>query len=306
MTMQSAMTISQLCNAITDEIAYAMGFSRTGRLRYLLRPLLRLPAWRFARLMDRFEARVPAEGLPGGCRQLLFDLGVSVQARGAQHIPPTGPLLVVSNHPGAYDSIALAAHIPRPDLHMVVSDIPLLRVLPETGARFIFVPSQSDGRMAALRASIQRLQRGEAVLIFAHGDVEPDPAFMPGAREALGDWSASIEIMLRKVPQAWLQVTIASDVLIPRFVHSPIAHLRRKHSQQQKLGEFMQVIQQLVLPKSLHACARLSFDHPVCAAELAAEGIMPSVVRRARSLLDDHLAAFHPEDPISHIKLSDN
>ena len=237
--------------------------SRTGRWRYLLRPLFRLPAQRFARLIARFEARVPAEGLPGGARQLLSDLAVSVTTRGTEYIPHTGPLLVVSNHPGAYDSVALTAHIPRPDLHVVVSDIPFLRVLPETGSRFIFVPSQSDGRTAALRSSIQHLQQGGAVLIFAHGDVEPDPAFMPGAREALNDWSRSIEIMLRKVPHTWLQIAIASDVLIPRFVYSPITHLRQKLSQRQKLGEVMQIIQQLLLPNSVQACAHLSFDRPV-------------------------------------------
>jgi hypothetical protein len=294
MTPTGPNLIPSLRNTITDEIAHALGISRTGRLRYLLRPVFRLPAQRFASLIARFEARVPAEGLPGGSRQLLSDLAVSVTTRGTEHIPSAGPLLVVSNHPGAYDSVALTASIPRPDLHVVVSDIPFLRVLPETSTRFIFVPSQSDGRTAALRSCVQHLQRGGAILIFAHGDVEPDPAFMPGAREALNDWSRSIEIMLRKVPQTWLQVAIASDVLIPRFVHSPITHLRRKLSQQQKLGEFLQIIQQLMLPKSMHACAHLSFARPVCAAELPAEGMMPSVIQHARSLLDEHLAGFHP------------
>jgi hypothetical protein len=284
--------IRELRNKITDEICYALGLGRSGWRRFILRPLVWLPADRFSRFVARFDARVPLEGLPGGARQLMSDLGVKVQARGLEQVPREGPLLVVSNHPGAYDSIAIASLLPRKDLKIVVSDIPFLRAVPETCQRFIFVPPAGSGRMAVLREAIQHLQSGGAVMIFAHGDVEPDPGFMQGARETIGEWSASVEVMLRKAPQAWLQVVIASDVLVEKFVRSPIARLRRTPTRQQKLAEFLQVIQQLVFPGSVRAEVHLSFARPVPASELGPDRLMPGVIALARALLGDHLAAF--------------
>jgi len=65
----------------------------------------------------------------------------------------------------------------------------------------------------ALRSAIDHLHSGGSLLIFAHGDVEPDPELrFTGAHESILEWSRSVEAMLRKVPQAWLQVTIASGV----------------------------------------------------------------------------------------------
>lgn len=285
--------IHELRSKIVDEIGYAMGLGKSGWRRRLLGPLFNLPAQRFAHIAARFEAQVPAWGLPGGARQLLSDLALQVTTRGAEQIPKDGPLLVVSNHPGAYDSVAILAAIPRKDIKLLVSDIPFLRAVPETSHQFIFVPAESDGRMAALRAAVHHLQARGAVMIFAHGDVEPDPGFMYGAWDALGEWSASIEILLRRVPDAWLQLAIASDVLVERFVRSPLARLRPALAQQQKLAEFLQVIQQMVLPKSVRGRANISFALPVCARDLDDCQMMPAIIDLARCLLVDHLDYFH-------------
>src|SRR5512133_2666415 len=136
---------------VMDEIGWALGIPRTGLLRYALRPCLWLPAGRFAHIASRFEARVPAGGLPGCARQMCADLSVRVDLCSPPDLPAEGPVLVVSNHPGAYDSIAIISHIPRPDLKLLVSDVPFLRAFPETSRWFIFIPTDSRERMAALR-----------------------------------------------------------------------------------------------------------------------------------------------------------
>ena len=117
--------------------------------------------------------------------------------------------------------------------------------------------------MAALRQAVAHLQAGGALMLFPHGDVEPDPASMPGAHKALGDWSPSVEVLLRKAPQAVLQIVIASGVLLPRFAGSPVVRIRRKPEHRQKLAEIIQVIQQLLFPRSLESRVQPLFGRPV-------------------------------------------
>ena len=44
-----------------------------------------------------------------------------------QELPSEGPLLIVSNHPGAADILALAAALPRKDIKFVAQDRPMFR-----------------------------------------------------------------------------------------------------------------------------------------------------------------------------------
>lgn len=276
---------------ITDEIIFALGFARAGIARRWLGPLFRAPAAHFGRIFARLEREVPRSGLPGGAREILPDFSLRPRIQGREQIPASGPLLLVSNHPGAYDSLAITACVPRPDLTIAVSDVPFLRSLPETGKHFIYIPPDPDGRTAALRACIAHLKTGGALLIFAHGEVEPDPAIMPGASESIGEWSRSIEIMLRKVPALRCLPVIASGVLLRRFVDNPLTRLRRLPAQRQKLGEVLQIMRQLIQPRSVQADVRVSFGAPLEASRLNPDELMPAVIRAARGVLEEHLRA---------------
>jgi len=239
------------------------------------------------------EDEVPQSGLNGGARRILPDFNLSYTARGQEQIPAEGALLIACNHPGAYDSVVVTACIPRRDLKLVVSDTGFAHALTASSRYFIFIPVDIPGRMAALRACVQHLQSGGALLIFARGDVEPDPAIMAGAEAALQDWSPSIEIMLRKAPQTRLQVAIASGVILRRFIENPITKLRSKPPQRQKLAEFLQVIQQMLFPCSVAAHVQLSFDSPVRADSLPNDTMMPAITQRARQLLEAHRVFFN-------------
>src|SRR5512140_3724694 len=254
--------VLKLRERITDEIFFALGFTRTSLARRALGPLFRRPATHFARIADRLETEVSRAGLASGAHRILPDFSTRVTTRNLERIPRSGPLLICSNHPGSYDSVAYAAVIPRPDLKMVVSDVPFSRALQATSSYFIYVPAEEETlvRMASLRQCVEHLNSGGALLIFARGDVEPDPAFMPGASETLALWSRSIEVMLRKVPQACLQVAIASGALLPRYVHSPVVKIRRRPYHQQKLAETIQILTQMLLPESMHIDMTISFD----------------------------------------------
>jgi len=277
---------------IIDEICYALGVGRSGVMRRLLGPLFKRPAGRFGRIAARADLEVRSTGISGGARQILPDFSLTVSARGVELIPQDGPLLVVSNHPGALDSLAILSRIPRKDLKVFLSDVPFTRAFSAARQYFIFVPPERAGRLAALRGSIDHLRSGGALLIFPHGDVEPDPEVSPGAAESIQGWSRSIEIMLRRVPESWLQAAIVSGVLAQKSVRSPFVKIRKDPARRQKLAEVLQLSRQMAFPRSVRTHVHVSFAKPVKGPDLAKEELMPALIGVARRLLDDHLASW--------------
>jgi hypothetical protein len=281
---------------ITEEICNALGFSRHGTMSRFLGPLFRYPAGRFGGIIARADDEVRSSGLSGGARQLLADLSLTANVRGADNIPKSGPLLLVSNHPGAYDSIVIMSCVPRKDLKVVLSDVALTRAFLAARQYFIYAPLDTAGRMTALRVSIDHLKSGGALLLFAHDEVEPDPETGHGAMDAIQDWSRSIEIMLRKVADTRLQVVMASGILMSRFLHNPLVRLRKSAPKRQKLAGVLQIIQQIVCPQTVQPQIHLSFGTPVKGIDLPEDGLMPAVIEIARRLLADHLC-FARSDP---------
>ena len=279
---------------IITEIFYALGRRRSGPARRLLGPLFRPPAGRLARIAAKADAEAGRTGISGAARLILPDLGLRPTARGAEAIPSEGPLILVSNHPGAFDSVAILASVPRPDIKVFIDDVPFTRLFADASRYFLYVPKTPGGRQSSLRAGIDHLAAGGSVLIFAHGDVEPDPELTPGASEVIGDWSRSLEIMARRVPQAWLQTAIVSGVLMAKFLRSPVVRLRRTPVQRQKLAEVLQISRQMLRPRSVRLDVHLSFGRPVRAGDLAGEHFMPAVVGRARALLEEHMSWLGP------------
>ena len=282
---------------IIDEIGYALGIGRTGLMRRLLGPLVKRPADRFGRIAARADAEVESSGISGGARRILTDFSLTVSARGTEFIPKEGPLLIVSNHPGALDSVAIMSCLPRKDLKVLLSDVPFTRAFSAARRYFIYVPPEAGGRSATLRASIEHLRSSGSLLIFAHGDAEPDPEVSPGAWESIQDWSRSVEIMLRQVPESGLQVTIASGVLARKFIRSPIVRIRKSPARRQKLAEVIQLSQQMVFPRSVRTHVHVSFAEPVKGGDLAKQEVMPALVRIARTLLEGHLASWRIPPP---------
>lgn len=281
--------VSRLQWRIIDEICFAFGFSRNGFIRRIIGPLFTLPARHFARIVARYQAMVPQIGFGLTAREALSDFNTRASITGEGCLPTDGPLIVASNHIGGVDTLAVASCILRPDLKIMVSDVGFLRSMSIADDSFIFVPPDAPGRMSALHQAIQHLQASGAVLVFAHGEVEPDPAVLPGARESLEEWSPSLEIMLRKVPSAQLQIVLMSGAIHPVFMRSPLVHLRKTLFARQKLAEFLQIMQQMIFPHSLETHIRVSLSEPMGISELGTEKIMPAIIQHAKSLLDEHL-----------------
>lgn len=290
----SAAQIDALARLVADEVVRAFGFALDSRQRRLLDPLV-LPVGRaFARIALHFDQTVGQHGLGPAFGDLLTWAVRDVQVVGADRLPPTGPLLILANHPGAYDVPLIAMSLPRDDLKIVFSTVPLAQALPHFHERLIEVTREAPDGMRGVRQAIRHLQSGGSLLILPTGIVDPDPDVLPGARQALQGWSRSIELIVRKAPATQIVVAIVSGVLSPAWLRSPLVRVQPEVWRQRKLAEILQIMQQIVLPGSLLARPRVTFAPPVTLADLANNGagrsIHAQLVQRAQDLLALHMA----------------
>jgi hypothetical protein len=286
-------SVADLRRAISEELLVAAGVPRTGLLQALLRPLLWFPAHRFATLAAEFDRRVALYGLAEGMRWLLWRFVDDVCVYGQEHIPASGPLVVVSNHPGSYDILAIGAHLGRDDLRIPASDVSLLRQLHGTAEYLIYthLGDDSHARISAARDSVRHLRSGGALLVYAASKVEPDPAVLPGAWAGLQDWLDSPAWLLRQVPDAVLVVTIVSNVLSPSCLRSPLTYLRRQPRRKQFLAEAAQIGQQILFGRRFSLVPEVRFGLPLSAAVLGAgrnsETARTIILEQAERLLSE-------------------
>jgi hypothetical protein len=289
--------IVYLRERITDEIFAAFGMKKYGTMRKLFGWLFFLPTSRFARMFSEADEAVSRGGLGAGCKVLMDYLSVHVNASGVENIPSDGPLMILSNHPGAYDSVAIGSNITRRDFRVIAGEIPFYYALPNISPLLIYAPVASDtaGRMVTLRNAIAHLQAGGSLLHFGAGTIEPDPSVQAGAIEWMSRWSPSVEIMLRKAPETTVVPTIASGVLLKRFFKHPVTLIRKQPVAKRRVAEFMQVLQQLVFPRSIKADMHLRFAQAIPVSELMSEAgngrLMPVLIKRFQDLVTDYAVA---------------
>jgi hypothetical protein len=287
--------IQSLSDTLINEILNAVGLPKTAWWRRIFDLLFRKAAMQMSGIGVTFERLLDREGFPSACAWALTNWCRDIAAREVESIPKAGPLLVVSNHAGAYDSVVISSLLGRNDLKIIASDVAFLKNLPGTSQHFFFV-SKDDPytSMTAVRSGIRHLQGGGALLLFGTGLVDPDPAVYPGAEKEIEHWSPSIDLFLRQVPEANVVVTIVSGILSPRWAHHPVTWLKRIDWQKRRLAEFAQVIQQLFLPGKLYVLPQVSFASPVSVAQLRHESstdrVLPVIISRAKVLLVEHLA----------------
>lgn len=283
--------VSTLTHLINNEVIQAMGLPTESWLGQRLHPLLARATRRFSEMFVEVDRIVAAQGLPAGARWLLLQLVKGFEARGVEHIPRQGPLVIASNHPGTVDSVTLAATAQRSDLKIVAGAIPFLQNLPNISKHLIYTSyDNAYNRMVVLRESIRHLRQGGALLLFADGHIDPDPSFMAHAEEEITHWSRSLEIFLRSAPQTQVIASIVSGVLDPRYMRHPITWLRNARPDRQRLAMMMQVIQQM-LGKKLDLVPRVSFGDLINIQSIgSAEHVLQTIIDSARRLLNQHLA----------------
>jgi hypothetical protein len=265
------------------------GLPGKGFLSSLLKPLVWAPAHRFSRLAAEFDRRVAESGLMAAVRWVLPHFVVSARAVGAENIPSSGPLIIASNHPGAYDGLVVLSAIPRDDLKIIATGRPFFRSMYGSAAYLIYTPFETHERMTVLRESMRHLKAGGALLLFPRGQVEPDPELLPGAEESVQHWSSSLPLLLRRVPEARMLLTIVSGVLSPSCLRHPLTRLRKGLHTRQLMAELIQISQQMLFGRRFGLTPTAWFDEPVSAAELSdgrdAQSMLAGISARARGLL---------------------
>jgi len=250
----------------SQDLLEGLGLGRVRRARRLLDWLCRPAARSLAREVLMYDHLVGQHGLQEGAVLALKRSVARVEAAGQEQVPMEGPLLIVANHPGLSDSLALLATIPRTDLRIVAADWPFFRALPQTSRRLIYLPPRADGRRAVIRQVVACLRGGGSVLAFPRGELEPDPALFPGAVESLHQWSESIGLFVRLAPEARIVPAIVSGVLSASAQCHLITRLRRRPEGRKRLGEILQIFS----PMYRGVTVRVAYGPCLLAADLLA------------------------------------
>lgn len=273
--------IGVLARVCADDLisAFGLGDLGPGATRALLRLLSFVPARRLAEQVATYDDIVGEAGLPAGGSWALEQMARGLVVEGADAVPRSGPLLVVSNHPGLADAVALFASMPRDDLRVIAAERPFLSALPNTSGALIPVPDNPEGRSKAVRAAARHLRNGGAVITFPGGRIEPDPAVLPGAVEALADWSGSVDLFARLVPGLTVVPAIVSGVISPTALRNPVALIRRDPGDRRWLSATLQML----VPALRDVTTRVEFGPPLT---ISAEKISHRTVEEARRLIE--------------------
>jgi hypothetical protein len=285
-----------LTNVLTENLVYeitkALALPQTPGIRKIIALLTGKAIQRFTRLASELDDIVGKDGLAGGSRWLLPKFVKSHSAQGVENIPPSGPLVIASNHPASIDSVVISAYVVRHDYKIIIGEIPFFKNLPNINRDAIFAPAPTDpmGRMQVIRDVIRHLKNDGAILIFPRGEIEPDPAFMPRPDVEFGHWSRSLEIFLKKAPQTQVMVTIVSGVIAKSAMYNPITWFRKARPDRQRLAFMYQMIRQMIAGKELFGLTpRVTFGQLITAKNtIDREHMLQTITQSAHNVLKTH------------------
>jgi Acyltransferase len=276
--------LERLMRLCVDDLISAFGLGEVSHGRVVMESISRIPARRLARQILTYDRIVGESGLGTGGAWALKKFSRNTSIEGQGNVPRGGPLLLVSNHPGLADAVALFAATPRDDLRVIAANRPLLEALPNTSRYLLTISETSAGRSGIVRAAARHLRSGGSLLTFPGGRIEPDPAVLPGAVRALDRWSSSADLFVRLIPGLVVVPVVVSGVISPSALRNPLIHLRRRKSDREWLAATLQVL----VPALRNVDARVEFGRPIHA-EFGAVG--DAVIEETRRLIENRQTA---------------
>lgn len=177
---------------VTEIVDAAAGRGGPWLARRLVAVLASVPSNRLGAKLARFDTDVATLGAGAAARGLLHEFGATVDVEGV--VPASGAVLVVTNHPGAYDSIATMAVAARDDVALVAAERAFLVAMPRFREHLVFVADPGTkasvtGRASGLRRALAWLETGGLLVQYGAGAIEPDARFARGGEDVLGEWS---------------------------------------------------------------------------------------------------------------------
>src|SRR5712691_10577466 len=251
---------SQIAQIVARESAETLvgrqvGF-RVEVVRRLIGPVANHVAGRFV----TYDGALGEAGLRHGSAWIVDDATGGLAVEGREQVPARGPLLVVANHPGLSDAVALLAALGREDAWIVAADYPFLRAMRLASRRFLFVSDDGADRLSTFRSIVSRLRFGDTVLVFPAGGLELDPALSRDAALAsLATWSRSIELLARLARDTIVVPAVVSGVVSPSAFDHPLAKRRDVIKERQRMATLLQV----ALPGYRANPVRVSFGAPI-------------------------------------------
>jgi acyltransferase-like protein len=273
--------VETLAEINADAVLDALGLSDLRRGRRVLRRLIRLHTLRFARTLAEYDAEVGRLGLGAGGAWLLERFIGRLDVTGQHHIPRSGPVLVLANHPGLSDTLALFASIPRDDLRVLAADRPFLRALPRTSERLVYLAERPEQRLSALRDVAAHLRSGGTMLTFPAGEIEPDPHLRPWGAQRLGGWDKRLDVLTRIARDAHVIPAVVRGVLSPAAQRNLLTRLRRRQRDREWLGSVLQTMWR----GYQRVTVRVDFGAPIIWDDGACDSITTRIINAERQLM---------------------
>jgi len=286
-----AIEIRTLTETLIYELTKALALPKTEWTAKLVRLIFGKAAHAAAEVGIGLDRAVAEGGISAGARWVLPRFVKSYEACGIENIPVHGPLVIASNHPASVDSLVISANVNRPDYKVIVGDIPFFEHLPSVSTHAIYAPGPENmiGRMQVVREVIRHLKNDGAILIFARGGIEPDPACMPHPDVEFHHWSRSLEIFLKQVPQTQVLITMVSGVIAKSSIRHPITWLRKASPDRQRLAFLYQLARQMLSGKELFGLTpRVTFGEIIAGRNH--EHMLVEIEQAARRTLNQHMA----------------
>lgn len=230
--------------------------TRVEVVRRLIRPVANHVAGRFV----TYDRALGEAGLRNGSTWIVDDATGGLHVDGRERVPAYGALLVVANHPGLTDAMALLAALGREDAWIVAANYPFLRAMRLASRRFLFVSEDRADRLSAFRSIVSRLRAGDTVIVFPAGGLELDPALSRvAALESLATWSRSIELLGRLVPGTLVVPAAISGVVSRSAFDHRLAKRREPIRERQRMATLLQI----ALPRFRPSRVSVSFGAPI-------------------------------------------
>lgn len=282
-----------------DEMVDVAARSRGPLVREAARAALTVPAWALARSLVALDRDLGRTSLRRAAMARLAHYGAEVRVEGpglrpspvelaTAPVPARGPLLVVSNHPGLFDALALFAAIARDDMRIIAADRPLFDALPHVRTRLLSVDDGgANGARAhsalAVRRAVRHLEEGGALLHFPAGRIEPDPRVARAGEPLLAPWRPGLDTLVRAAARArpnLCVVPMAVSGVISRRARAVASAVGRTDT---LTGAIVPLIQ-LTFPGFGDVDVRVHTGDLVRGADLLEGGARPSDVLRPRLL----------------------